>query len=213
MIAALWRHAGRYTVWADVAALLGVALVAFTGFFKVLGIWNNLTILTAVTIPYAAALLGLTVATKKYTTRTSVLATVSFVALFAFGISLQAGPKQIADDKIEGEMQALSTFADQLCASKQTILVTQFPDVFFDCPTASYALVPSYAELQVAFPRYYAGPSVFDETPNARYLIASGVLPLTAAWAHRYHAIKSLPVVSGWGANYFPFDLKVYERD
>ncbi len=216
----LGRRCGRRALFVDVAALVALAVVAFTGYFKTLGIWNNLTFLAIATIPYAGALFG-TGFLASYRGARAAAAAVAFLTLFALGIALRGGEKQVPDTQIYAELSAVDALATQLCATKQPIAVTVFPQAFFGCPTAIYALVPSLEELQVAFPRYYAGPTAFDRPIAARYaVVAAGTsgparpcLGLPGAWKAEFpHMVKRLTAVQGWGANYFPVEVRVFEH-
>ena len=93
------------------------------------------------------------------------------------------------------------------------MVVTILPDLFMNCRSAQFALGPSFEELIAAYPRYYVGPTVYDQAINAKYIVVSSGFPLQAPWRARYHHIvRRVPVVVGWGANYFPFDMLVIER-
>ena len=204
----------------DAAALAAVAVVAFTGYFKTLGIWNNLAVLGLGTAPYAGALLGFGFGWRTRAMGRLLLASAGFASLLALGIALRGGEKQVPDAQIDRELSAVKALAGTLCATKQTIVVTVFPEPFLDCPTAQFALGQSYLELQTAYPRYYAGPTVFDRPIDARYVVIAtavtgppGRLGLPAPWAHGYtNLVKRLVVVQGWGANYFPVELRVFEH-
>ncbi len=219
MLYTLWRRCGARALAVDGAVLGAVALVSFSAFFKALGIWNNLTFLCLGTVPYASALLGLFFVEKAFDVRRGILASVAFASLIAVGTGLRTAPKQVADAQINTELSAVYAMAKELCATRQTILVTAFPDAFFGCPTAAYALTGSYLELQVAFPRYNGGPTAFDAPATAHYVVTTAAVsgparpPLPGAWAAGYpHVAKDLPAVSGWGANYFPIRVKVFEH-
>jgi len=216
----LGRRCGLRALSVDAAAIVALAIVAFTGFFKTLGIWNNLTFLAIATIPYAGALLGSGFLASYRGARVAASVAVAFVTLFALGVALRGGEKQVPDAQIYSELSAVDALATQLCATKQPIVVTVFPQAFFGCPTAIYALVPSFQELTVAFPRYYAGPTAFDQPIAARYaVVAAGTngaaahLGLPGAWKAEFpHLIKRVVAVQGWGANYFPVEVRVFEH-
>ena len=215
----LGRRCGVRALPVDAAAIVALAVVAFTGYFKTLGIWNNLTYLAIATIPYAGALLG-SGFLESYRGARVAAAGAAFLTLFALGIALRGGEKQVPDAQIYAELSAVDALATQLCATKQPIAVTVYPQAFFGCPTAIYALVPSFQELQVAFPRYYAGPTAFDRPIAARYAVvaagtsgAAAKLGLPGAWKAEFpRMVKRLTAVEGWGANYFPVEVRVFEH-
>ena len=101
-------------------------------------------------VPYAGALFG-TGFLASYQRRPRGRGGRRFLTLFALGVALRGGEKQVPDTQIYAELSAVDALATQLCATKQPIAVTVFPQAF-GCPTAMYALVPSLEELQVAFP-------------------------------------------------------------
>jgi hypothetical protein len=81
---------------------------------------------------------------------------------------------------------------------------------FLKCPTATFALEASYLELRVAYPRYYAGPTIFDRPPDAHYVLVSEIQPLPWAWLPYYRPL-TLPVSrrQSGGAQ---IHLRVYEH-
>jgi hypothetical protein len=66
MLGVLRKRVGDRALWVDAAAMAAVATAAFSAFFKQFGIWNNLTVFAAATVPYAAALFGLLIAREGY---------------------------------------------------------------------------------------------------------------------------------------------------
>jgi hypothetical protein len=217
-IGVLSRRGGRRAALVDAAALLAVAIVAFAGYFKTLGIWNNLTFLCLGTVPYAAALLGFAFDQRLHVRDQRTLALGSLASLVALGLALIGGTKPVPDAQIKQQMSAVFATAKRLCATNQSIMVTTFPDAFFGCPYAEYALGQSYTELQVAYPKYYVGKTVFDQPTKAHYVVAYNndndppVLVGLPFWYADYRLVDRFPVVHGWGQGFYPVQFRVFEH-
>jgi hypothetical protein len=217
-IGVLIRRDGRRAALVDAAALLSVAIVAFAGYFKTLGIWNNLSFLCLGTVPYAAALLGFAFDQRLDDRDQRTLALGSLATLCALGLALLGGTKPVPDAQINQQMSAVFAAAKRLCATNQSIMVTTFPDAFFGCPYAEYALGQSYTELQAAYPKYYVGKTVFDQPTNAHYVVAYNndndppILMGLPAWYAAYRLVDRLPTVHGWGQNFYPVQFRVFEH-
>ena len=93
------------------------------------------------------------------------------------------------------------------------MVVTILPELFQSCRSVQFALQPSYDELVAAYPRYFIGPTVYDQPTDAKYIVVSSGFALPWRWrAHYHHVVRRVPVVVGLVANYFPFEMLVIER-
>jgi hypothetical protein len=187
-----------------------IVITALAGFFKSLGIWNNLTVIGVILVPYFSALLAVLVTPRLLKALPTGLTVIALALALAVPLGLTAVGKQAPDDAIYAQMQATATVAHQLCQTKQQIAVTAFPELFYDCPNATFTLMDSFQELAAAYPRFYKGPTVADLPPKAPILVALSALWMPPAWRSSYTFVRKVDTVRGWGANYFPVEYVVY---
>jgi hypothetical protein len=211
-VAILWRRERTRTLWIDVAPVAIVLATALGGYFRSLALWNNLSLICIVCVPYFGAMLGSLAAPRVVAplNRPLAIACVVLAAAMCFGLNLP--PKQEPSVLIFSQMDAASTAATQLCGRTKKVVVVAMPELFFSCPNAAYALGASFQQLAAAFPLYYVGPTVFDKALDAPYVVTTDSLPLPAHWAKDYVLEHQLPVVTGFDQNYFPLQLQFYRR-
>ncbi len=219
IIFAFWflkRMGGNRSFIIDAAALVGILVTALSGYFKIFGVWNNLALFGMFAVPYYAMLVGLLLSSSLERLKLWA-AGVTVVAIgLATPLTLFMSPRQAPDPRLVAQMQTAQVYADQLCAKNQPIMVNMFPELFLNCPNASFALNIDFGQLASAYPRFYAGPTVMDYSPSETYVVCSDFygmpLPL-GTWLHAYHVVKRLPVPFGYGQTfYWPVTLLVYER-
>jgi hypothetical protein len=210
MLVVVRKRMGDRALWVDAAAVAAVATAAFSAFFKQFGIWNNLTVLAAATVPYAAALLGLLLAPEAYVRSHRAFVGVATLITIVLALSIVSAGDYVTRFHGQWDPRPTAALERRLCDTGRSILLTQMFEEFLKCPTATFALEASYLELRVAYPRYYAGPTIFDRPPDAHYVVVSGIQPLPWAWLP-YYRMLSLPVtprLSGGSR----LNLRVYER-
>lgn len=213
---ALWllsRHAGRRTLWIDGVAAAAIAITAFAAFFKELGTSNNIALSAAWAAPYAGVVVGALVAAVAAGRRPFAAAAglLAIAAILAHALRDYSGdqhpPLARGDARDARRMQVL---VDDLCASGGTIMVVEvFPD-FFRCRSAQFAVPGSLTELQLAYPRYDPGATIFDRPIAARYVVAPEGLDLPDAWAATYHAVHPEITLAGPGRR--RLHIGIYER-
>ncbi len=188
----LRRNAGKRALWADGAGAAAVAVTAFSAFFKELGISNNVAVLAAWAAPYAGASFGALIVAVAAGRRpvANACGVLAAVAALGFALTNHAGDVHPAlAIAIPENQRRMETLAGELCASRASIIaLTIFPE-FLDCPTARYALTASLTELQLAYPRYDPGPTVFDRPVDARYVVTPETVGLPDAWSSHYRQI------------------------
>ncbi len=209
----LLRSAGKRALWADGAGAAAVAVTAFSAFFKELGISNNVAVLAAWAAPYAGASFGALAAAvatgrRPFAAACGVLAA---VAALGFALTNHAGDVHpalaVAIPENQRRMEAL---AGDLCGQRAPIVVlTIFPE-FLDCPTVRYALAASLTELQLAYPRYDPGPTVFDRAIDARYVVTPEIVGLPDAWSSYYRQV--FPAITRAGPGRYRLHVGLYER-
>ncbi len=205
------RAEGLRALWIDGAVFLALLAASLAGFFKALGAWNNLTLIGVAMVPYFAALLAVLVTPRILSSAPKVLAFATLGLVLAVPLGLTTPPKQVADDAMMAQMRAVAADADALCRTKQPIAVTVFPELFFDCPTATFTLMNSLEELRAAYPRYYRGKTDADLLPTATYAVDIDAQGLPPEWVGSYKLQRRLPAVNGWGSNYFPVQFEVFK--
>jgi len=208
---------GNRAVIIDAAAFVAILLTALSGYFKVFGVWNNITLVALFGVPYYALFVGLLLAPpiERLHQWTIGLVCAAFALGTPLGLFIQT--RQTPDARMVADFRDAQTYANQLCAQHQSIIVTMFPEFFFDCPTAKFALFLDYGQLTTAYPHYFIGPTVIDVPPTEKYIVGSSFVWMDSArpsWYTAYHVIKRLPAVFGYGStNYWPTHVVVWERN
>jgi hypothetical protein len=209
----LRRNAGKRALWADGAGAAAVALTAFSAFFKELGISNNVAVLGAWAAPYAGTFVGALVAAVAGGRRPFAAASGALAAVAVLGVALtnHAGDVHPAlAVAIPENQRRMERLAHELCARRASIIdLTIFPE-FLDCPSVRYALTASLTELQLAYPRYDPGPTVFDRPEDARYVITPEIVGLPDAWSSDYRRIR--PAITEAGPGRFRLHVGLYEH-
>ncbi len=209
---AIGRSAGRSAFLVDLAPLAATGIMAFGAFFKILGIYNNLSILGVVAAPYLAA--GVAALIERSPTLRlptwSKYAATALTILLAF--SLGETQRQVPDKDVVGMLRGVHETAQKLCAQGSTIVVLTQPDMFFGCPNARYALAASVEELDAAFPRYSSGGTLFDKPLSAKYVFSVRELGLPPPWRSGYELLKTQPTYTGYGDRYFPTQIDIYRH-
>jgi hypothetical protein len=210
----LWKRRGTDGLAVDIAAVAAVVVVGLLAYFKQFGSFDDLTVISAATIPYTTAWLGILVDPAPYPRRQQILMAASALLPIALAATLFGGVKQVPDIALYAEMDGARIAAHNLCsATTGTVLVTVLPELYQNCKSAQFALGPSYDELVAAYPRYYIGPTVFDKPTTAEYIVVSSGFALPWQWrAHYHNVVRRVPVVVGLAANYFPFEMLVIKR-
>ncbi len=203
---------GARTLWIDVAAVTAVASAALSAYFKELGIYNDLTLLAAATVPYAGAAAGALFSPA----RAGSLRSAALVLALGAGLvaSLQTRPDEprpTLTSRDERNVERTKALAAELCAGGHTILVFAPLEEFFSCPSAQFALSASFTELRLAYPRYEAGPTAWSEVPDADYLVGPEEPEPPAAWLARYHLVY--PPVAQPSGDAGSLHVAVYRRD
>jgi hypothetical protein len=208
-LALLRRNAGARAMWADGAAAAAVALTAFSAFFKELGISNNVAVVAALAAPYAGALVA-AIATGRRPLAAA-CGTLVAAAVLGFALTNYSGDVHPAlAVPIAQDQRRMEALVAELCAGHEPIVaLTIFPE-FLDCPSVRYALGASLTELQLAYPRYDPGATVFDRPLDARYVITPETLGLPDAWSSGYRQIY--PAIMRGGPGRYRLHLALYER-
>jgi hypothetical protein len=209
----LWKRRGTDGLAVDIAAVATVILVGLFAYFKQFGSWDDLTVISAATIPYTTAWLGIILEPRTYPRQQTLMAASALLPI-ALATSLFVGVKQVPDIALFSEMDAARIMARNLCAATSgKVVVTILPELFDGCRSVQFALGPSYDELVAAYPRYFVGPTVYDRPTDAEYIVVSSGFAIPWQWrAHYHHVVRRVPVVVGLAANYFPFEMLVIER-
>src|ERR1700722_12276639 len=208
---------GNRAIIVDAAAFAAILLTALSGYFKVFGVWNNITLIALFSVPYYAFFVGLLLAAavERLQQWTVGLLCAAFAVGMPLGLFIQH--RQAPDAQMVADFRDVQTYANQLCAEHQSMIVTMFPEFFFDCPTAKFALFLDYGQLTTAYPHYFIGPTVVDVPPTEKYIVGSSFVWMDSArpsWYTGYHVIKRLPAVFGYGNTiYGPTPLVVWERN
>jgi hypothetical protein len=212
-IAFIVRAQGRRELPIHATAVGIILLASLAGYFKVLGEWNNLTLIGIVTMPYMGALLGVLVTPRTWQSSRLVMGLTVALAL-ALPLALIPDPKQVPNRTIYRAMERVKQAANELCQRKTQIMVTWYPELFFDCPYATFVLVDSYQELVAAFPGYYIGPTVVDVPTQATYAVGvdRDIKLLPGVWRKEFKVEQATPAFYGWGANYWPVQFRIYRH-
>jgi hypothetical protein len=210
-LAFLARREGARVLWLDGLAVFIVLLTAFAGFFKVLGAWNNLSMIGVGTVPYFAALLGILSSSRVIAAAPRALVLTGFALSLAVPLGLTIEPKQEPSAEIVTTMRAVQRAADDLCRLKKPIVVTIYPDMFFNCPYAVFALSDSYLEIANARPRYDVA-TVFDKPTKFAYSMTWNTRPGLPTWTPLFKLQREMPGFFGWGAHYFPVKYQIFKH-
>jgi hypothetical protein len=205
------RRVGRQAYATHFAPGFAIVLVAMQAYFKTFGVWNNLTIIGLFCIPYCATLVWL-LASPRFVKRAHMgilAASTALLLLVANGLH-EATQPWVPGAKIQGEMRIVSDAMRNLCARGKPILVLVLPDMFFDCPTAKYALTLSYGEEALARRRFDPGLFVWDRPTTYPYIVDMWGWPLTRRWQRYYRLEKEYPAVFGFGNYYYPMNVRVW---
>jgi hypothetical protein len=212
-IAFIVRAQGKRELPIHATAVGIVLLASLAGFFKVLGEWNNLTLIGIVTMPYMGALLGVLVTPRTWQSSRLVMG-LSVALAVTLPLALISDPKQVPNRTIYAAMDRVKQAANDLCMRRTQIMVTWYPELFFDCPYATFVLVDSYQELVAAFPGYYVGPTVVDVPTQATYAVGvdRDIKLLPGVWRKEFKVEQAMPAFYGWGANYWPVQFRIYRH-
>jgi hypothetical protein len=211
-VAILWRRERTRALWIDGGAVAIVLATALGGYFRSLALWNTLSLICIVCVPYFGAMLGSLATPRVLAPLNRVLAIACVVLAGAMCLGLNGPPKQEPSVQIYSQMDAAATAATQLCGRAKTIVVIAMPELFFSCQNAVYSLGRSFQQLAAAFPEYYAGPTAFEKPITAPYVVTIDSLPLPGRWATDYVLERQLPGVTGFDQNYFPLQLQFYRH-
>jgi hypothetical protein len=212
MLFTLRAGSGTRTLWVDLAAAAAVASAALSGYFKQLGTLNDLVLLAAATVPYAGAAVGILFASAR--AGSPLAASVLLFIGTAFVVGLQArsdDPRPTITARDQRNVERAKALATQLCARGRTILVLAPLEEFFSCPLARFALTASLTELQLAYPRYDAGPTALSDVPDTGYVVGPEESTLPDAWLTRYHLVE--PRIASRSSDLGTLRIAVYERD
>ena len=102
----VWKRRGTDGLAVDIVAVAAVAVLGFSSYFKQLGSWDNLTLISAVTIPYTAAWLGVLIEPRRLPRLQQALVAASGLLPLALAATLFGGGKQVPDIPIYAEMDA-----------------------------------------------------------------------------------------------------------
>lgn len=205
------RREGSRAYAMHFAAGFAIVLIAVQAYFKAFGVWNNLTIIGLFCIPYCATLVWL-LSTPRFVKRTSVVvlaASMGLLLLIGHGLH-EATQPWVPGSKIQGEMRVVNDAMHELCSRGKPILVLVLPDMFFDCPRASYALTLSYGEEALARKRFDPGLFVWDRPTTYPYIVDMWGWPLTRRWQRYYRLEREYPAVFGFGNYYYPMNVRVW---
>ncbi len=216
-MALLWRRNGLRSLPTDVAPLLAVLVTALGGFFRQAGTGSNLTLLGLFAVAYYAVLAGMLVTWSVATGRRTAAGIVAALIVVAVPLTTYFPARQIPDATMLGQLRQAQTVATELCARHEAILVTVFPEMFFDCPTARFALTVSFGQLVAAYPRYYVGQTPLDVAPVTPYVVSVdfyGMPVPLPGWLKDYHIIRKVPAPFGYASTfYWPSNMLVYARN
>jgi hypothetical protein len=216
-IVLVWQRRGLPSLLTDAAPLGAVLVISVSDYFREAGAGSTLTLIGLFAAPYYAALAGFLVTWTIESPRRIATGVACAVVVVAVAFTVYAPPHQVADAKMIGQLRRANTVAADLCGKHQTILVTVFPEMFFDCPQAQYALYVSFGQLAGAYPRFYTGQTVLDRHPSTDYVVSIDFygMPLPRAdWLTGYHLIRKIPAPFGYTSTFYnPTDMLVYARD
>ncbi len=206
------RHEGRRRLVYDLIPLVAIASIALSGYFKVYGRWNDLTIFGMFAIPYVAAIAAYVSRPAAWSAATQVRNLVVVALLIMTTMGFENQHAVVADPAAVASMQSVQKAANALCAKKQTILVVADPGMFFDCPTARYSLWLSEVELRAALPSYNPGPTAWDKPVDDRYIVDLDFWPIPPVWSKSYKIVQTIPTVYGWQYFYTPVKFRIWQH-
>ena len=216
-IAFLWRRTGPRALIVDGPPLLAVLIAALAGYFQQSGDGHNLTLLGLLGVSYYAMLAGALVTWTATSPRQWAMGAACGALIVAIPLGLFAPMRDAPTPDQIAQVQRARVAVRDLCGRNAPILVTALPDLFFDCPTARYALYASFGQLVSAFPRYFVGSTALDTPPSERYVVALDFygMPLPArGWLAHYRVVRKVPVPFGYASLfYWPSSMLIYERD
>ncbi len=207
------RREGAQAYIVDGAAGIGVVIVAILAYFKVLGVWNNLTLIALFAAPYCGALV-VPLMSVRFVRRARPVVTVAAIALLTFvGLGVHsAEPPFAATPDVRRQMTAVDGAMHALCAEGKPILALIFTDMFTDCPNARQFSMIAFLEVQHARDRFEPGLFVLDRPPAFPYVIDIGQFPIPRRWQRYYRKAHEYPAVFGFGNYYYPATLRVWAR-
>jgi hypothetical protein len=215
VVVLLARRRGSLEYVVHGAPAAATVLMALSAYFKVFGVFNNLSFIALFSAPYCAALTGM-LTTPRFVTRAKRLAVVgSVILLFAVGRSLhEATRRDVAGQTSIAQMSAAESTLRELCA-RQKVLVTFNPDFFFGCKNAHFSLFFSYAELYAGRNRHRFGLTIFDRPTSYPYVVDTNIAPwaIPKTWQRKFHIERELPAVLGFEDRYLPVNIRIWARN
>jgi hypothetical protein len=209
------RHGRSEYVIHGVAAA-GILVMALTAFFKALGTFNNFSIVALFCVPYCAALIGM-LTTPRFVGRTNLLSLAGCALLLALiGRSLHdATRREIPDAAIMAKMSTANAALRDICA-RGPVLITVDPDMLLGCKNAHFSLFVSFQELTTARRQHKFGLTIFDRPTTFPYVVdvdSYAYCSIPRSWQRAYHIERQLPIVLGYGNNYFPVNMRIWARN
>lgn len=196
----------------------GILLTALSAYFKLYGVFNNLSIIALFSVPYCAALIG-ALTTPRFVMRAKLVAFAGAVLLVAVGKSLQnTAPRDAADPLMVRQMSAAESVLRALCA-RQKVLITFNPDLLFGCKNANFSLFFAYYELVGGRSGRGFGLTIFDRPTSYPYVVDTDYVSwwsIPRAWQRKFHIEKKLPAVLGlvgFENTYAPVKIRIWARN
>ncbi len=209
--ALIQRREGWRAYVTDGAPLLAIAAVAILGYFKVLGVWNNLSLLALFAAPYCAALI-VPLVTARSVVRTPwawTLGAAVMLAAVAIGIDASEAPG-VASSEMRSQMADVQVAMRALCAERAPILALTMTDMFLDCPNARLFPMLAYLEEENARNGFSPGLFALDRPPAFPRVVDMQLFPIPRRWQRFYRLVKSYPAVFGFGNYYYVQRVRVW---
>jgi hypothetical protein len=207
----LWQQERLRTLAADALPILAIMATARAGSLSRDAIGDSLFLAGIACVPYFAATFAALVAPRMLA-RDRGAAVLAIVLALATGFALNVQPPQVPDTLVTSTLVDAGAAASAICARRREIVVLALPDLFRDCPKASYRLSVSYGQIADAFPRYNGGPSAFQLPQQSTYLVTIAGVLLPASWYFDYRLESTSPVLIGYGDRFVAAALQIYKH-
>jgi hypothetical protein len=212
LVSALIAHReGARAYIVDGAPAIGVVIVAILAYFKVLGVWNNLSLIALFAAPYCGALVAPLMSVRFVRRARPVMTVAAIVLLALVGLGVHsAEPPFVATPEVRDQMTTVDRAMHALCAEGKPILALIFTDMFSDCANARQFSMIAFLEVQHARDRFEPGLFVLDRPPAFPYVVDIGQFPIPRRWQRYYRKAHEYPAWFGFGNYYYPATLRVW---
>jgi hypothetical protein len=211
----VWLRQGPRTIATDVLPLAAIVGTAIAGYLVRGGLKNALFLIGVACVPYLAAAIAAAATPRVLALRNrATVALAAATVLLAGGAAwtLNVAPKEEPSELVYSTLEGAKSTAAALCARGQGIVAMALPDLFADCPNATFALGASFQQLVDAFPGYYVGQTVFDREQKSPFVVTLASVQLPPAWAADYRIERTVPAFFGYDALFFSATLQVYRH-